>query len=69
MNPEDSIPVEVRDRVEYGLYGGVEQFFVNGVDGTCAELGPKVRDWTPDQWRRVIARSDRSHRELMESQR
>ena len=34
-------PIDLDERIGYGLYNGVEQFYIEGVDGTLAELGTK----------------------------
>lgn len=35
----NSIPKEFVDDIGYGLYGGIVQFYIKGVDGTLAQLG------------------------------
>lgn len=50
-------------RIEYGWYGGVEQFFIAGVDGTVAQLGKKRP--TPDQVEQIVADADRQHAALI----
>lgn len=62
-NPEDQIPAQFRDRIEYGLYGGIEQFFINGVDGTLAELGSRCP--AESRLAAIIMNADREHAKLI----
>lgn len=36
---EAVIPAEYADKFGYGLYGGISQYYIKGVDGTVAQLG------------------------------
>lgn len=36
---EAGIPTEYADKFGYGLYGGIVQYYIKGVDGTIAQLG------------------------------
>ena len=38
------LPEDLRSRIDWGLYGGTEQFFIVGVDGTLARLGNSLPD-------------------------
>ena len=38
------LPEDLRSRIDWGLYGGTEQFFIVGVDGTLAQLGNSLPD-------------------------
>jgi len=60
---EDQIPEEFRDRIGYGLYGGTEQFYIKGVDGTLAQLGDKLP--APERLRSWIAGADMEHEKLV----
>ena len=33
------IPLELINNIGYGLYGGIYQYYIKGVDGTLAQLG------------------------------
>lgn len=54
---------DLRDRIRYGLYGGVKQHYISGVDGTLAQLGSRLPP--PDQLRRIVARADKQHAALV----
>lgn len=57
------IPDAVKDRVEWGLYGGQFQFFINGVDGTLAILGQELP--ATEKLLQWIASADREHNKLV----
>lgn len=57
------IPFGFRDRVDWGLYGGRDQFYIKGVDGTLAQLGPELSDEA--SLRKVISHADTEHKRLV----
>ena len=44
INKEINIPEEFINNIGYGLYGGIEQYYIMGVDGTLAQLGRHLPD-------------------------
>jgi hypothetical protein len=62
-----NIPEGFEEKIGFGLYGGEEQFFVKGVDGTVAELGsalPPILDLID-----VISAREKAHEKLMRERR
>lgn len=57
------IPKRFGDRIYHGLYGGVVQFFIKGVDGTCAQLGDKLP--REEDLVEIIEQADKAHQKLM----
>lgn len=57
------IPTDFHDRVGWGLYGGRVQFYIKGVDGTLAQLGPELPDEA--SLRKVISYADTEHKRLV----
>ncbi len=58
-----NLPAELKERIHFGLYGSVEQYYISGVDGTCAQLGstlPPVEDLP-----RIIETADANHKQVM----
>ncbi len=60
----NGIPEDFEDIIGFGLYGGVEQFYIKGVDGTCAQLGHELPPIL--QLIDVIAERKEAHQKLME---
>jgi hypothetical protein len=57
----ESLPADIRARFGFGLYAGLEQFFIFGVDGTCAQCGSQLPT-DPKQW---VEEADLYHKELI----
>lgn len=53
------VPASVKDRLSYGLYGHVWQWYIRGVDGTLAQLGQRIPSNIVD----VIAAADAKREE------
>lgn len=54
-----ALPDDLRGRIGYGLYGGLVQYFIVGVDGTLAQLGNDLP--TPERLRRIVVSADKQH--------
>lgn len=39
------LPSDLSEWIDFGLYGGVEQYYIIGVDGTLAQLGHCLPDF------------------------
>ncbi len=63
MDKEQLIPESLRDRVKYGVYGGHEQYYIEGVDGTLAQLGQKLP--AEDRLRACVEKADKDMRRMM----
>lgn len=59
------IPKQFAGRIGYGLYGGVDQFYIIGVDGTVAQLGSKLPG--ADELEREIVVAKRAHKKLLQN--
>lgn len=55
-----ALPVDLQERIHYGLYGGDVQYYISGVDGTLATLGPELR-WGNDRLREIVTNADKEH--------
>lgn len=67
MNTESerlaNLPKDLLPRVGWGLYGGVVQFYIKGVDGTLAQLGSELPN--EDRLRKIISYADVEHDRLV----
>lgn len=62
---KDVIPPEYVDKFGYGLYGGVIQYYIKGVDGTLAQLGSTFPP--SEQLDAIFARAKKDHKALLKS--
>jgi hypothetical protein len=56
---------EIQDRVEFGLYGGIYQYFINGVDGSIAQLGLSLP--SEPVLKKIIIARDKEHKILLKN--
>lgn len=61
------VPAAFKDRIGYGLYGGIEQFYISGVDGTLAQLGDTLPP--AEDLKKCIEHADSRHRALLRKRR
>lgn len=62
-----SLPEDLRERIEWGLYGGDYQYYIVGVDGTLAQMGPEWgEDWTPEKLRQWVDGADSEMTKLIQ---
>lgn len=60
----ESLPPDLKERIGWGLYGGIVQFYITKVDGTLAQLGGKLTtDF--DKLRKIVQRQDKEMVRLM----
>jgi len=57
------IPIRFKGRIGYGLYGGIVQYYIVGVDGTLAQLGTKLP--SPVELEGVIKHAKSAHKKLV----
>lgn len=55
----------LNERIGYGLYGGIEQFYIKGVDGSLAQLGNKLP--CPSRLAEIVDRADADHRKRIKT--
>lgn len=58
-----AIPFEFVDRFGYGLYGGVVQYYIKGVDGTLAQLGQTLP--STEHLEKIFINAKRQHVALL----
>jgi len=58
-----NLPSALQDRVHYGRYGGVEQYYISGVDGSLAQLGSKLP--SHERLRHLVANADKANEHLL----
>lgn len=63
LQAKRSLPMELRKRIGYGLYGGTIQFYIKGVDGFLAQLGTKLP--SVSELHEDILNADTEHLKLM----
>lgn len=61
----NELPHELRKRIHYGLYAGVEQYYIDGVDGTLATLGPTLQPYDHATLQRIIFDADKANYRLL----
>lgn len=59
------LPTDLKMRIGYGPYGGVDQFFITEVDGTMAQLGSKLP--SNESLRRKVRSADSKFRKMMKN--
>ena len=57
------LPLDLRKKIRHGMYGGVVQYYIDGVDGTLAQLGENLKE--VNKLRETVDNADVMHKKLM----
>ena len=59
------LPEYLQTRIGFGLYGGYEQFYIHGVDGSLASLGGSLAPYTAATLRALVKKADKANGQLL----